>query len=180
MPLTLPVIARFRAETPALMLQAAEARLIEAEALSKAEQWDGAVYLAGYVAEMLLKVAYCQLDPTFPVTGTVDYIFGPAKTVWNSLVPVSQLPYQHKHSLLFWEAVLDEHRRILGVAPAEWGLRLTTSRNLLTVRLNWRVDLRYQGPLLVESEARAVCEAARWLFDYKESFGVSSYTHLME
>ena len=60
--LALSVLGRFQAETPTSMLQAAEARLLEAEALLSIQQWDGTVYLAGYVAEMLLKVAYCNLE----------------------------------------------------------------------------------------------------------------------
>lgn len=174
MPLILPAVSRFQAETPAVMLLAAGARLAEAEALLEAHQWDGSVYLAGYVAEMLLKIAYCRLDPTFPLGGTVSYVFGPARAVWNSLTPMSSLPDQHKHSLLFWETVLDVRRQMSAVAPAEWGLRLSASRHLLTIRLSWRVDLRYQSPLVTEGEARSACVAARWLFDNKESFGVRS------
>lgn len=69
MSLALPVLARFQAETPGVMRQAAQARLLEATALVEAGQWDGAVYLAGYVAEMLLKVAYCDLESSFLQTG---------------------------------------------------------------------------------------------------------------
>lgn len=65
MSLVLSALARFQAETPGVMRQAAQARLLEANALVEAGQWDGAVYLAGYVAEMLLKVAYCDLTPPF-------------------------------------------------------------------------------------------------------------------
>ena len=87
MSLALPALARFQAETPSVMCQAAQTRLLEATALVEAGQWDGAVYLAGYVAEMLLKVAYCDLEPSFPANGTVDAVFGPARTLWQSLVP---------------------------------------------------------------------------------------------
>ncbi len=167
--LALPVLARIQAETPDVMLQAAEARLRECEALLAAQEWDGSVYLAGYVAEMLLKVAYCRIDPAFPVNGLVDTIFGPAVKLWKTLVPGATLPFQHKHNLLFWEQVLGPHRVLSGFKPMEWGEALLMSKHLLTIRLNWRVDLRYQSPLVAESEAQDVCVAARWLFDNKRA-----------
>lgn len=165
--LALPALARVQAETPAVMLQAAEARLREAEALLSVQEWDGAVYLAGYVAEMLLKIAYCNLEPSFPANGTVDFIFGPAATLWKSIVPGVTLPFQHKHNLLFWEQVLEPHRKASGKPPMNWGDALLMSQHLLTIRRNWRVDLRYQSPLVTQGEAADVCAAARWLFDNK-------------
>ena len=174
MPLALPVLARLQAETPAVMLRAAEGRLWEAEALLNAQQWDGTLYLAGYVAGMLLKVAYCNLEPTFPINGTVDIIFGPAATLWRSLVPGASLPFQHKHSILFWEQVLGAHRVASGVSPMEWGDALAMSQHLNTIRLHWQVGLRYQAPLVISEEGHAVCTAARWLFDNRQCFGVWS------
>lgn len=172
MPLSLPVLARIQAETPTVMLQAAEARLREAETLLENGRWDGAVYLAGYVAEMLLKVAFCNLDPTFPINGTVDSVFGPARVLWQSLAPGQPLPFQHKHSLQFWEQALEPHRRASGISPMEWGDALLMSKHLNTIRLHWQVDLRYQAPLAAPEEARTVCFAARWLFDNRHSLGV--------
>ncbi len=163
--LSLPVLARVQAETPAVMLQAAEARLREAEVLLASQRWDGSVYLAGYVAEMLLKVAYCHLEPSFPANGTVDFIFGPAAKLWKSIVPGVTLPVQHKHNLLFWEQVLEPHRKASGKPPLNWVDALILSRHLLTIRRNWGVDLRYQTPLVTETEASDVCAAARWIFD---------------
>lgn len=108
--LSLPVLSRVQPETPAVMLQAAEARSREAEALLAAQQWDGAVYLAGYVAEMLLKVAFCNLDPAFSATDTVSSAFGPAATLWRGPARSVSLPPSYKHNLPFWEAVLRQRR----------------------------------------------------------------------
>lgn len=165
--LALPVLARFQPETPAVMLQAAEARLREAEVLLSLQECDGAIYLAGYVAEMLLKIAYCNLESSFPANGTVDFIFGPAATLWKSIIPGKTLPFQHKHNLLFWEQVLEPHRRASGKPSMDWGSALLMSKHLLTIRRNWRVDLRYQSPFVTLSEAADVCTAARWLFNNK-------------
>lgn len=174
MSLVLSALARFQAETPGVMRQAAQARLLEATALIEAGQWDGAVYLAGYVAEMLLKVAYCDLELSFPANGLVEAIFGPARTLWKSIVPGATLPFQHKHSLLFWEQVLGPHRTDSGIRPMEWGDAVLFSRHLSIIRLHWQVDLRYQAPLVTPAEAQAVFSAAQWLFDNRRSFGVRS------
>lgn len=164
--IVLPLLARMQAETPDVMLSAAQTRLQEAEALLSCKQWDGAVYLAGYAAEMLLKVACCRLDPAFPAGGTVGDIFGPAATLWRSLFPSgTSLPSQWKHDLSFWEDVLRARRLSLRTGVKEWGDLLLISRHLNTIRRHWRVNLRYQPPLAAEGEAQDVCEAARWLFD---------------
>ena len=54
------------------MLSAAEARLREAEALFAKGEWNGTIYLCGYVVEMALKVAFCRIDPTFQETDLVE------------------------------------------------------------------------------------------------------------
>ena len=106
MAFALSALARIQAETPEVMFQAAAARLGEAETLLENGQWDGAVYLAGYVAEMLLKVAFCNLDPAFRSSDIVSSAFGPAADIWRGPSHLVALPPLHKHNLLFWETVL--------------------------------------------------------------------------
>ena len=163
--LSLPVLARTQTETPAVMLQAAEARLRECEVLLAAQQWDGAVYLAGYVAEMLLKVAFCNLDRAFSASDDVSSAFGLAVSLWRGPSRSIPLPPQYKHSLLFWETVLRSRRALLSTGPIEWGSALILSRHLTTIGQHWQVGLRYQAPLVTGDEAQQVCRASRWLFD---------------
>ena len=163
--LSLPVLARTQAETPTIMLQAAEARLREAEVLFKAQEWDGVVYLAGYVAEMLLNVAFCNLDRAFPVNDPVSSTFGLAVNLWRGPGRLIPLPPQYKHNLLFWETVLRARRASLSVGAMEWGNALIMSQHLIMIGRHWQVDLRYQAPLVTDDEAQQVYRASRWLFD---------------
>ncbi len=174
MPIVLSALSRVQAETPAVMLQAAEARLQEAETLFAAQHWDGAVYLAGYVAEMLLKFAFCNLDPAFPVGNAVSSAFGPAVDLWRGPSRLIPLPPLHAHNLLFWETVLRSRRGSSSVGSMEWGNAILMSQHLNTIRLHWQVELRYQSPLATQDEAQAVCAAARWLFDNRKSFGIAN------
>ena len=167
--LSLPVLARTQAETPTVMLQAAEARLRECEALLAAQQWDGAIYLAGYVAEMLLKVAFCNLDRAFSASDTVSSAFGLVVDLYRGPSRLIPLPPQYKHNLLFWETALRARRASLSVGTMEWGSAVIMSRHLITIGQHWQVDLRYQAPLATQDESQQVCRASRWLFDNRRT-----------
>lgn len=52
-----------RDETLQEVYLAAESRYRKGCFLLDGGQWDGGIYLLGYVAEILLKLAYCRLDP---------------------------------------------------------------------------------------------------------------------
>lgn len=94
------------------MHKAVRPRLVEGEALVALGHWDGGIYLLGYVAEMVLKIAYCRLDPTLSSTTVVKDVFGVAAGQWRGLFRTN-LPKNYVHDVLFWEVVLSEQRRTL-------------------------------------------------------------------
>ncbi len=55
-------------ETVEEMMKAADARLAEGEALVDGGYSDAGIYLLGYVAEMVLKTAYCRVDPAVNIS----------------------------------------------------------------------------------------------------------------
>ena len=154
-------------ETVEEMQKAAQARLPEGEALVALGHWDGGIYLLGYVAEMVLKVAYCRLDPTLSTTTVVKDVFGIAAGQWRGLFRNINLPRNYSHDILFWEVVLSEQRRTQHkpfLAAASPRAALILSRCVQIIGQHWDVEMRYQPPKASEQDALAVRLAVRWIY----------------
>lgn len=150
-------------ETLEEMQKAASARLAEGEALVGMEFWDAGIYLLGYTAEMVLKTAYCRLDPTLSAGTVVKDVFGTATQQWRNLFHTSP-PRQYGHDVLFWETVLGQQRLTHHKPSLTVPVALITSRCVQIVGRHWDVEMRYQPPKASMQDALAVRLAARWLY----------------
>lgn len=150
-------------ETLEEMQKAAPARLADGEALVEAGFWDGGIYLLGYTAEMVLKIAYCRLDPTLLPTTVVKDVFGTATQQWRNLFFTAP-PKQFAHNVIFWETVLGQQRLEHHHSSLPASVALIASRCAHIVDQHWDVEMRYQPPKFSMQDALAVRIAVRWLY----------------
>ncbi len=166
----MPLLRRLATlETVGDMWQASNARFEEGMALVAAGYLDGGIYLLGYAAEMILKVAFCRLNQNAPPTLTVRSKFTDAVTHWRLHTGAISPPRGYEHSLIFWETVLPreratQHKPVLGVIVAQ-----TLSQCIKVVSDNWDVKMRYQPRTATGTEADEVRLAVLWLHDNQTS-----------
>ena len=165
----MPLLSRLAfPETVGDMLQASQARFEEGLVLIDAGHLDGGIYLLGYAAEMILKVAFCRMDTTVRPTVTVRSSFPDAVQCWRALFATPPRN-GYEHNLIFWEAVLpqgraDQHKPPLGIVVA-----YTLSQCIKVVSDNWDVKMRYQPRMATGAEADEVRLAVVWLHDNQTS-----------
>lgn len=166
----MPLLGRLAfPETVGDMLQASHVRFEEGMTLMDAGHLDGGIYLLGYVAEMILKIAFCRMDATMPPTITVRSKFPDAVTHWRSHTGATSPPRGYEHSFIFWETVLPyeragQHKPPLGIIVA-----YTLSQCIKVVSDNWDVKMRYQPRTATGAEADEVRLAVVWLHDNQTS-----------
>ncbi len=151
-------------------MKAADARLTEGEALVDGGYPDAGIYLLGYAAEMVLKTAYCRVDPAVNISkDLIADRFGSAATQWKSLFPGQPLPKQRGHDLLFWHLVLLEERKVQGKPPlATIGTGGLLSACVARLYDDWFVEMRYRHQEATAQEARNVKDDVQWLHTYQD------------
>lgn len=135
-------------------------RLLE----EKETRTDG-VYLLGYVAEMILKVAY------FRFTGAASEDFLDAlltASAFKTAVKNLGVDAEFYHSPRFWMEILIstriQHKRPL---PTQLQNNLRAFAEILYD--NWKVDMRYHSLPIGEAECQEVKVAVEWLYNRHES-----------
>ncbi len=156
-------------ETVGDMFQAINARFEEATILIDAGYPDGGIYLFGYTAEMILKVAFCRVDATSPPSLTVRSRFADAVQRWQSRTRSNSAPRGYEHSLIFWETVLPEERVYQSKLPLGIVVAQTLSECIKVVSDNWDVKMRYQPRTATAAEADEVRRAVLWMRDNQTS-----------
>jgi hypothetical protein len=147
-------------ETLSDMLVAADDRYREAEELLVNHQFDGAVYLLGYAAEMWLKVACMRLRghaPTVQVKGALP----PLKSWMNAVAPA--VVFSGYHDLRFlaeciFHLRLTQARPLTGTLAAE--LRAQVVNGLHN---GWIVDMRYRRSGVSASDAWSALQQSWWM-----------------
>lgn len=140
---------------------AAQLRYNEAVRLSLAGDRLAAIYLAGYVAEMLLKAAYFRLAGWLPdqpigfqdLRAARNHAVNDRAIIW---------PGMNLHHLAGWRDLLIEVRRSRNSSYKRRFQRTLIAR-VNAVVINWRPDLRYHTNRPRASEVRVSVEAASWL-----------------
>ncbi len=140
---------------------AAAERLVDAQVLAGARSdTSGAVYLAGYVAEMVLKAAFFRVKGT-PVSanaGSQLALLHRAASAagWGS---AKSRPDYHNLDMLSRALLFERSRagRPLGHAH-EVGLR----RRVRDLSAIWKVDLRYSHRALQKSDVGTAFRCATW------------------
>jgi len=138
------------------MRQAAETRFWDGLALAAGESDHaaGAVYLLGYVAEMLLKTAYFRFVGVPPGENLAPHLRAVrAHAAWTG---------RNLHDLRSWVDFLVDVRRLQGqpLPPAFAGqARVQT----LAVDVHWRESLRYTSLPALDLELSQVYDGVEWL-----------------
>ena len=138
---------------------AAEERFLDAQMLLARGHGTGATYVAGYVAEMLLKSAVFLFDGARPS----DMIYprlSPVKKWAQKSLPA--IPFTNYHDVLFWAWVLRKRRAEKGRALPD-----LVAQNLMRIayRLSrgWSVELRYFGFEVTVEDARQCFQDVAWI-----------------
>lgn len=142
---------------------AAQLRLKEAFRLGAADDRLGAIYLAGYAVEMLLKAAYFRLEGKAhdaPISKKdMEKAKNDAKTILN-VAWVGAL-----HNLNGWTELLVQDRMIRG-KPYSRKLARALQAYTKRIYLNWRETLRYKANRPYRGEVTAVLLGAKWLLGH--------------
>jgi hypothetical protein len=104
----MPLATRFQQipETIAVMEKAALSRFREGEFLVRSGRFDSGIYLLGYAAEMLLKTAYCRIDPQVRRNFLVAARLTPARRYWRTTFGDSP----SGHDILFLALSIEDDR----------------------------------------------------------------------
>jgi hypothetical protein len=146
-------------ETPQSFVLAAEERFFDAQELFAKGRTTGALYLAGFVAEMLLKHACFRLRGA-AVTDPVDRMFGPAMAWARRRMP--RIKHEGKHSLWFWAMYVRRMRRELGRHFSE-DFDQDLLRRARNLRRSWSVDLRYCEVVAPSVEVKQALVDVAWI-----------------
>ncbi len=141
---------------------AAEQKYFEALELMASGYRGAGIYLMGYVAEMLLKVAFFRYDGARPAD-LVGPRLGPARRRGRARIP-RDVPWENYHSLNFWSLLLICERRWRNdplPARIEARLRQRTRR----LYQHWWVEMRYRRDSSRSLEVQTVYDDATWVRD---------------
>jgi hypothetical protein len=148
-------------ETISDFAAAAAQKFHEGIELGMAGRGGAAIYLMGYSAEMLLKVACFRFDGATPADLVAPRL-APAKNWLQARLPA--LPHEGYHSLMFWSTYLTE-RRADAVRPLDATLTGELVHHTRRLYQSWWIEMRYRPdqslPTEVERAYRDVC----WLHD---------------
>ena len=144
------MIAAPRQRQRDLVLAAAE-RNWDAYELAVQGRPFAAIYVAGFTAEMLLKVAAFRFDGALP-GDLIQPRLGPAKTYGTSKFPA--VGPESYHSLRFWTAFI-EHKRIDAGRPLAPALLVELRTRTDRAHETWWISMRYRLSLPVAAIARA-------------------------
>ncbi len=137
---------------------AAEQRYWDGLTLAHADTGNetGALYLLGYVAEMLLKTAY------FRVAGVpfADNVAPSLKAASNNAAWLGG----NLHNLQSWVALLNAVRVVQG-QPWDVATASLVDRHVRIIDSHWRESLRYTSFSAVPAELEEVLASVDWLRD---------------
>jgi hypothetical protein len=156
MPKRLP--GRFKPDSIAEFRAAARQRSLDAIVLEEAGRRSGAIYLWGYVAEMILKAAF------FDVSG-----FPHSRTLTRPDLRTALITYAgaasnaNLHDLDLWAGALVNLRGRLGSNYADPTFANLVRTKAQTLHGLWSVELRYHRNIAYSHEIAQAQEAAKWL-----------------
>jgi hypothetical protein len=152
-------------ETLQSFMLAADERYFDATELLVLGRTTGAVYLVGYVAEMLLKHAALRLGNVRP-GDEVGALMGPAMKWARRLLPT--IDPEGKHSLWFWAHFVRRKRREQGRA-LDHRIDAELVRRMRRLHGNWMFNLRYCDVAASAVEAKTAFEDVSWLRKHNAS-----------
>ena len=162
-------LASRESQTWQSMLGAAKLRFEEAEHLYYASQHAGAIYLFGYVVELILKSAYFQAEGVYASTDNLERLCrNPSGLLDRSGTPVWS-PQQHSllgysergHDLMAWYYALSGIRLV----PMQSGTASNALNHTAQVAAVWGTFRRYDSRMAMVHEARLVHTSVKWLYN---------------
>lgn len=138
---------------------AADARLSEARQLAVSGEPHASVYLAGYSAEMTLKLAALRVQGTRPYHLVKPRL---APLASQAKLLIGDVDHEGYHSVKFWALLLRELRRSKGLTMDASLAREVVARSL-RIYENWDVSMRYRPRLVSVADAKKVLEDVGWL-----------------
>lgn len=151
------------------MIDAARLRLEETERLYYATDYAGAIYLSGYVVELVLKSAYFQAEGVYGSADDLErlckkpngLVDRSGSSVWSAQ-PHALLGYSERgHDLLAWYYALNRIR----ATPMRAGVASSALNHTAQVAAVWGTFRRYDSRPAFGHEARLVHTSVRWLYD---------------
>ncbi len=146
---------------------AAEARYLDGFAAALEGQWAGAIYLWGYVAEMLAKSGYFR-HIGFPEDDLITNNDRKAARTRGKALEIEWPDANWGHNVRAWLELLVRVRDLepgKGYTPPEFG-RQVTARGLV-IEQYWSVELRYHGRVADAAAVAAVGTAVEWLLEHQ-------------
>jgi hypothetical protein len=140
-------------------IHAAEQRYNEAHVLASNGFAAGAVYLYGYVVEMLIKAACFRLmglPPTFPIEGK-------DRAVIAEDMKANNLATGAQHDLLGWAQWLVFRKPVLTSQPYPQPFGLAIIAQADVVHQLWHPDMRYRAQSVPGPDLLAVQTATDWV-----------------
>ena len=167
MPRLLP--ARFAAECIREFDRAADERYVDAEALAAVGRRTGAIYLHGYVVEMLLKAAYFRmLRFTDTQVIALSDLSAAVGTSAGSQARLLGLPgTRNYHNLGAWVELIITYRNRSGMPYAELGFAGELADRVDTVHARWTEVIRYHKNTAYAHELRQVRDASAWIMTHR-------------
>ncbi len=138
---------------------AAEEKYWEGIELAAAGHNAAGIYLLGFTAEMLLKIACFRNDGAL-VTSPVSPLLVPART-WLNATPMS-VPHESYHSLWFWMTYL-QARRIHQRRPLARNLDGELVHHVRRLYQVWWIEMRYRPDQATAHEVNRVVTDVTWL-----------------
>ncbi len=160
---------RFAVECIQEFDRAATERYADAGALARAGRRTGAIYLYGYVVEMLLKAAYFRLihhgDNTPIGVGDMRLATGvnPASTARSLGLDGTQ----NLHDLTTWGELIVAYRNRNGLLYTGAGFARFLTVNVAIVRGRWTETIRYHKNIAYRHELDRVTQACDWIVEHR-------------
>ncbi len=146
---------------------ASEEKFYQGQSLIIAGYHDIGIYILGYVAEMMLKMAYYRVIGKTKPSFRVDSALTPAKNVGEALIPL--IEPEMFHSLRFWAMLLQSVRVGQG-RPLSAALALPFESRTERLYNNWYIGMRYRRHLATQAEAMQVLDDVAWLRTHLSGF----------
>jgi hypothetical protein len=149
------------AQTLSEFVLAAEEKYWEALELATAGRPAASIYLLGYTAEMLLKVAAFRFDGATPAD-LVEPRLVPAR-VWLR-AHAWHIPHEGYHSVAFWATYLRARRATRGM-PLERNLDGQLVHHVRRIYAVWWVEMRYVVNRTTAGDVERLMSDVSWLRD---------------
>lgn len=154
------LVSRIGPDTIDELERAAPRRFAEADALRRGKRWIGAIYLYGYVAEMVLGAAHFKLLGYSPAQ---EIEFDRRRQLVQAAKKLSGMTIEAKpHPVDGLAQLLVVEKKRLAPPGHEPELENMIRLQSSLIRDYWSIKLRYRDMIASADDARVMRSAAKW------------------